>query len=745
MNRAVIIGIDGYPGAPLGGCVNDANEIAALLSLEQFDFDSVLLLDRQATRSNILRELNRIAHADSPHGKGSVFLVYFAGHGQVVGRAGHLVTYDAMDFDPGISLAQLAQVMESASVVFDHVISILDCCHSGSAFTWASSRPLDAADVEREVQTVNESRCVLAACRPEELADETDEHGAFTAELIDAMLGAAVNWDGDITLMGVYEYIASVMPQGMQTPVFKGDIAGTVVIGRGFEARKGPPIEKNELNRTIAKAQQLVDGYYYLQQRELTDRGQRLARGAKACAAELEGVVNWFDDTERDLPDVRRHPLWESLTRRLLEFRKNLSEVSPGEETHFGTITRHIGHGGFGHVWEVENDSGQTYALKIFHGNELDVSLKVQRFANGYNNMRKLQHPHIVRVHDMTKAPYGFIMDAIQGENLRNTYLEREGNAEVIVRLMIDICETVQHAHAQGVRHRDIKPENIIVAHSADREMEPYLTDFDLAYHETNRTMTANLGVGGVINYAAPEQLYAPNAKSARSETVDVFSLAQLMFFLIVGHDPNPESSLKNRKSLARELSSWIDDRASEQLVLLYTRATNKAPEERPQTVTEFVMTLRRAEAFIQLASASDDIPEQDFWRRVGQAYVGMGKYDATNDQVQMDSMSRQVNIIARFKAVTSHNQAEVEIECSVSQNIPIPAFKSGRSAREAINTRIDKRLLRNYGHSVQRHNGHKGMYQVFITISNVKFHIDGVNHVVEVVTDTVNCIESWG
>ncbi|NEE21531.1 hypothetical protein G3M58_85600, partial [Streptomyces sp. SID7499] len=86
------------------------------------------------------------------------------------------------------------------------------------------------------------------------------------------------------------------------------------------------------------------------------------------------------------------------------------------------------------------------------------------------------------------------------------------------------------------------KPENIIISYGTDGNLEPYLTDFDLAYHETNRTMTANFGVGGVLNYAAPEQLYEPNAKTARSETVDVFSLGQLMFFLITGRDPNPEN-----------------------------------------------------------------------------------------------------------------------------------------------------------------------------------------------------------
>ncbi|RBL86024.1 hypothetical protein DDE05_13185 [Streptomyces cavourensis] len=398
----------------------------------------------------------------------------------------------------------------------------------------------------------------------------------------------------------------------------------------------------------------------------------------------------------------------------------------------------------YGHVWQVETPSGELRALKIFHGNELDDIVKVQRFSNGYRNMRKLAHPRIVRVHEMTTAPFGFLMDAIQGDNMRNFYIDRDGNAEATVRLMIDICETVQHAHAQRVRHRDIKPENIIISYGANGSLEPYLTDFDLAYHETNRTMTANFGVGGVLNYAAPEQLYEPNARTARSETVDVFSLGQLMFFLITGRDPNPENFAKNHEVLSHELASWVDDRASQQLLDLYVGATAKSPYERPQTVTDFVAPLRSAEAIIQLASGSDEVPEEDICRRVGQLYVGMGRYDAGDGQVRMLSHSGQVEIVTRLKSLSANKTVAVEIEFSVNQNIPVTALKSGRSARDTINARLDRALSSKFGKTVQRHNGKKGMYQVFVNVSEVGCHVTGVTHICDVISTTVNGIESW-
>jgi serine/threonine protein kinase len=555
------------------------------------------------------------------------------------------------------------------------------------------------------------------------------------------MLGDAVNWSGDVTLLSVFEYITATLSSEVQTPVFKGDIAGTVVLGSGFPKREGPPIDKSELSQNLAKAHHLVDQYHYLQLTELSERNVRLQQGSRMCSIALESVVQWFDETEMALPDLRRNADWMNLVARVREFRKNLADISVGELTRFGRVIRHLGHGGYGHVWELEQEDGQRYAMKIFHGNELDDEVKVRRFANGYNNMRKLEHPFIVRVHEMLAAPYGFLMDSIPGENLRKAYIDR-GDPEAVLQLMIDICETVQHAHSQQVRHRDIKPENIIAAYSDNGRLVPYLTDFDLAYHETNRTVTTNIGVGGVINYAAPEQLFEPNARTARSETVDVFSLAQLMFFIITGRDPSGENFTKNVEILTHELGSWVDDRAATTLLGLYKRSTSKQPSERPQTVVDFVRELRHAESVIQVASGTDKVPEEDLCRRIGQLYAGLNNYSATEGECRMNSRSRQVEIMVRVKNITSKGTASLEIECSVTDKLPVPSLKSGRSGRDSINMRLDKIAARLPG--VRRHAGNKGAYQVFLSVDDVELDVSGVARVADVIANAVAGIEQW-
>lgn len=737
---AVVVGIDNYPGAGLAGCVNDANEFAACIALPEYNFNTQeVLLNSMGTRSQILESLGKLCFGNDD---GEFLLFYFAGHGQVLGNSGYLVTRDATAFDPGISLTHLASLMESASKHYRHVLAILDCCHAGSALTWSESRPLSTRDVEREIHALNESRCVLAACRPEQVASELFGHGIFTAALVDGLLGNAVDFDGNVTVFGLHDYVAKVMKHEKQTPVFKGDAAGTVIVGSGHEPRVGRPIQGDELKRTLAKAQAFVDDYHFKEHTESSDWNRRKASGARECARLLEPTLAWFHDTEREMPDIVRNPKWIELRTALRNFQGHLADIRVGMNLLEGQAVRLIGKGGYGQVWEIALADGTTKAYKVFHGNELDDVIKVQRFANGFKNMRELEHPQIVRVTSLTTSPYGFLMDYIPGENLRS-YIDRSDVAQCL-RLMCDIVETVQHAHSRGVIHRDIKPENIIVVMGPNGELTPFLTDFDLAYHETNRTMTTNLGVGGVINYAAPEQLYAPNTAAARAETVDVFSLSQLMFFVITGADPVADDMGRNASVLRTKLGEWVEVRAADLLLDLYVQSSDRDPSLRPASVTDFFNVLNEATTYALAATGRDDVDEDQFCRQFGHLVAGMGNYAASDDKVSMLSLSRQVSISLRFVRPSSRRQdhGDFELELSVTADIPVRTLSSGSGARKAINTRLDKAIHRFEG--TRRHSGTKGSFQTFVEVNDVPLTLQGLAHVQKVLSVALAAIEQW-
>ena len=69
----------------------------------------------------------------------------------------------------------------------------------------------------------------------------------------------------------------------------------------------------------------------------------------------------------------------------------------------------------------------------------------------------QLNHPHIVSVHRYTNCPVGFYMDYIDGPNLRDFGGALTEPPEILA-LLIQIAETLQHAHGRNVIHRDVKP-----------------------------------------------------------------------------------------------------------------------------------------------------------------------------------------------------------------------------------------------------------------------------------------------
>lgn len=336
-------------------------------------------------------------------------------------------------------------------------------------------------------------------------------------------------------------------------------------------------------------------------------------------------------------------------------------------------------------------------------------------------------------------------MDYIPGGNLRSAYIDRD-DPGVILRILREVAETVRHAHSRGVRHRDIKPENIIVAFDDEGGLIPYLTDFDLAYHETNRTMTGFGGVGGVLNYAAPEQMFEPNTDQARAPTVDIFSLAHLMFFVIVGRDPLPEARNSNLDALRKTLNRWVDGTVASPILELFSGCTERDPSDRPQDVVEFLSYLGRADAIWQGSIGQDDVSQEVFCQRLGHLYAGIGNYHLSGaDEVRMASLSGQVAIVVRLRDVGRHKGeivGQFEVEMSVAGNLSIPSMSTGKDARNSLNARLDK-ILSRFPHASRRA-GSTGAFQTYIMLRNLPLNLKGLTIASDVLEAGVAGIEAW-
>lgn len=738
MRRAVVVGINEYNTAPrLAGCVRDATEIASVLSEPEYGFEPTVLLDAEATRRSCLESFWAAAESD-----GEFLLIYFAGHGGLHTGGGYLATADGVGRDPGISLHDLAQVMAVAATNYAHVIAILDACHSGAGTTWTDHRPLTAQAVNESIEVVNSSRILMAACRPEQFAYELNEpaaHGAFTKVLLDALAGDAVNFEGKVTLHGLFETVSSRMDSELQTPVFKGDSAGSVTLGSGFAPREGAPIASGEKAELLAKAERLLDEYQLIQTRELSRTDHRRLKGLSTCARSLAEIVRWFDATEKKDHDILRDAGWKRYRHSLLNYQSALSSVGVGDALPLGVVERHIGGGGFGHVWAVQGEGDRPVAYKIFHGSELSDATKAKRFRNGYFSMKSLSHPRIVTVHELTEAPLGFSMDLVDGADLRDAHVDRT-DTSALLTYAFDIADTIRFAHGAGVIHRDIKPENVIMAWNSDAEgLLPQLTDFDLAYIETNRTVTINM-VGGVVNYAAPEQFYASSSPVARSVTVDIYAFGQLLFFLIVGSDPSPDRRDANLARFRRAVSTVFSHGPAETLIELYSTATQLAPNARPQSMAEVCSALTSARIAHETLATQTSFKPEDIAKQVAYAYVGPGRFSVADDSVSFPSRAGTLSVKLRPRGVANDEAGDFILDLASSQAFGVPGAGSGTQARKILNQRLDKRLQRFT--EVTRTPGNQGYFQTHLTITGISLTAQGAARVSDILSSAIGAIE---
>lgn len=215
-------------------------------------------------------------------------------------------------------------------------------------------------------------------------------------------------------------------------------------------------------------------------------------------------------------------------------------------------VRREIGRGGMGRVFEVERTDGeysQRAALKLIDPLYASTAA-MDRFLRERQILARLCHPRIARLLDGGRTAEGqpwLVMDHVEGLPIDRWCRERDVDLPTRVRLLAEVCETVDFAHRQLVVHRDLKPANVLVT----GEGVPVLLDFGIARSldaDDPRATAAGEARALTVAYASPEQLEgAPPAVSA-----DVHALGVMAFELFAGRLPHPASGLSWPERAAR-------------------------------------------------------------------------------------------------------------------------------------------------------------------------------------------------
>jgi len=234
-----------------------------------------------------------------------------------------------------------------------------------------------------------------------------------------------------------------------------------------------------------------------------------------------------------------------------------------------------LGMGGMGMVYKARQPRLDRFvALKILPVESAQHPSFAERFNREAKALAKLNHPGIVDVYDFgqTGQYYYFIMEYVDGMNLRRLLNDQPVTPRQALDIVVQICTALQYAHDKGVVHRDIKPENILI----NKEGQVKIADFGLAKllgTAPDTALTMSQAAMGTFNYMAPEQ--RENAQKV-DHRADIYSLGVVFYEMLTGEVPMGRFEPPSKRV-------QVDVRLDEVVL----RALEREPARRYQQVSE--------------------------------------------------------------------------------------------------------------------------------------------------------------
>ena len=173
----------------------------------------------------------------------------------------------------------------------------------------------------------------------------------------------------------------------------------------------------------------------------------------------------------------------------------------------------------------------------------MDTRNVVARFEAERQALAMMDHPNIAKVFDAGATETGrpfFVMELVRGVRITDYCDQNHLSTEERLKLFVQVCHAIQHAHQKGVIHRDIKPSNILVM-VVDDVPVPKVIDFGIAkaVGEPLTDKTTYTGFAQFIGtpaYMSPEQAGLGGLDvDTRS---DIYGLGVLLYELLTGRTP---------------------------------------------------------------------------------------------------------------------------------------------------------------------------------------------------------------
>jgi serine/threonine protein kinase len=309
-----------------------------------------------------------------------------------------------------------------------------------------------------------------------------------------------------------------------------------------------------------------------------------------------------------------------------------LNVIEPGSTVAHYQIVGRLGAGGMGEVYKaLDTVLGRTVALKILPRHLVLNEERTRRFVQEARSASSLNHPGIVTIYEIGKAPlepaaaggtpggepiHYIAMELIEGVTLKHKIHNEPASLRTLITFIAQAAEGLAKAHAAGIVHRDLKPENIMV--SADGFAK--VLDFGLAKltvppsgsEAHTRTLPAGgdeTGAGvilGTVAYMSPEQVQGKPA----DHRSDIFAIGTILYEAATRRRPFvADSDVEVMHKILHDKPEPVADLNPDvpaELRRTIRRCLAKEPERRFQSMKDVAIELSEiAEEFEQLSLAS--------------------------------------------------------------------------------------------------------------------------------------------
>lgn len=278
-----------------------------------------------------------------------------------------------------------------------------------------------------------------------------------------------------------------------------------------------------------------------------------------------------------------------------------------------------LGSGGFGRVWRAHDHildiDVAIKELQLLPGmSQAEQDKRLERTAREARNAVQLRaHENVAAIHDIvTDGLPWIVMELIDGQSLHE-HLDTQGPLPVerAAQLAAGLLAALGAAHQAGIVHRDIKPANVMLA----RDGKILLTDFGIAVHTTDTTLTTTGMLIGSPEYMAPERLRGIDGLPAS----DLFSLGVTLYHAVEGISPFRRNT-QPAALTAVLLEEPPPPRRAGRLAPLITRLLDKEPHSRPTVEEALAMLGEQQPSWVHVRDRTKILPSGEIpvrgWQR---------------------------------------------------------------------------------------------------------------------------------